>query len=93
MNINYLLLCAIVGVAAGAVPAFLHGPIPYKFDAVTINGSLAVWGFYLARCSIGLLVGISTWPRAWYLRGPLCGLLMMMPPAIVLLATPGCREP
>lgn len=92
MNINYLLFCALVGIAAGAVPAFLHGPIPYKFDVLTINGSLAVWGFYLARCSIGLLVGMTTWPAAWYLRGPLCGLIAIAPLGIVLLATPGCRE-
>ena len=39
---------------------------------------------------IGLLVGMTTWPQAWYLRGPVCGLLMMLPVGLVALATPGC---
>lgn len=37
-----------------------------------------------------LLVGITRWPAAWWLRGPMCGLLMMFPLSMVSLATPGC---
>jgi hypothetical protein len=55
-----------------------------------MRGSIAVWGWYSARLLIGLLVGISVWPRQWYARGPLCGLLMLFPLGLVALATPGC---
>jgi len=52
-----------------------------------IDGSVAVWGFYTARMLAGAFVGASSWPSAWSLRGPLCGLLALLP---VSLATPGC---
>ena len=39
---------------------------------------------------IGLFVGVSVWPPAWYVRGPLCGLLLMLPVALISLATPRC---
>lgn len=69
---------------------FLHGPIPEKYDVLYIRGAIAVWGWYTARLSIGFLVGITRWPSQWYLRGPLCGLLLMFPLSLVSLATPGC---
>ena len=59
---------------------FLHGPIPEKFNLFYLRGAVAVWSWYTARLLIGFMVGITCWPRRWYLRGPLCGFLMMLPP-------------
>ncbi len=89
-GLPYPLLCALLGLVLGWIPVLLHGPIPAKFDRFFINGHMAVWTFYVSRLLIGLLVGITLWPRRWYLRGPMCGLLMMVPPGFFLLATPGC---
>jgi len=86
----YRILCALLGLALGWLPRLVHGPIPYKFDVLGIRGEIAVWAWYTARLLIGLLVGMTTWPQAWYLRGPVCGLLMMLPVGLVALATPGC---
>ena len=90
MRLPYPFLCTLLGVAVGWIPMFLHGPIHEKFDLLYINGAVMVWAFYAARLSIGFLVGITTWPRAWYLRGPMCGFVMMFPLGLVVLATPGC---
>lgn len=89
-NLPYVVVCAGIGLVLGWVPMFFHGPIPAKFDVYYLDGSVLVWGFYLARLLIGLLVGITLLPRAWYLRGPLCGVLAMTPLGFVSLATPGC---
>jgi hypothetical protein len=89
-RLPYLAVCTGLGLALGWVPLLLHGPIPEKFDVLYINGSLAVWGFYLGRCAIGFWVGVSTWPARWWIRGPLLGFVSMLPLGIVLLATPGC---
>lgn len=86
----YPLLCALIGVAVGWLPVLVHGPIPEKYDLLYIRGDVAVWGWYAARLSIGFAVGITWWPERWYLRGPLCGLLLMLPLGLVSLATPGC---
>jgi hypothetical protein len=67
-----------------------HGPIPQKFDVLYIKGDIAVWAFYSARLLVGFLVGITCWPERWYVRGPLCGFLALLPPAIITIATPGC---
>jgi hypothetical protein len=32
------------------------------------------------------------WPARWYLRGPLCGVIMMVPVGFVALATPECGQ-
>lgn len=93
MRIPYPLLCSLAGLVLGWLPMLVHGPIPEKYDALYINGAVAVWGWYLARHSIGFLVGITTWPGHWYLRGPMCGLLMMLPLGFVSLATPLCGFP
>ena len=87
------LVCTLLGLAVGWVPAFLHGPIPYKYNVLGIRGDVAVWGWYVARLSIGFVIGITRWPRPWYVRGPLCGFLMLFPLGIVSLATPGCGGP
>jgi hypothetical protein len=79
-----------VPVRAGWIPVLLHGPIAEKFNVLYIQGSIAVWGFYAARCSIGFWVAITVMPRSWYLRGPLCGFLALLPLSIVSLAMPGC---
>lgn len=92
-RVPYPLVCTVLGVVLGVVPAFVHGPIPQKYDALYIQGSVAVWGWYVARASIGLLVGVTSWPSAWWLRGPLCGLIMLVPLSFVSLATPGCGAP
>jgi len=86
----YVVVCTAVGLLLGWLPRLVHGPIPYKFDVLGMQGAVAVWAWYAARLLIGFLVGSTTWPRPWYLRGPLCGLLMLFPLGIVALATPGC---
>lgn len=93
MRVPYPLLCALLGVALGWWPALLHGPIPEKYNVLYIRGAVVVWAWYLARSLIGLLVGITHWPRQWWLRGPLCGVLMLLPLGIVSLATPACGAP
>jgi hypothetical protein len=90
-RIPYPLLCTLIGLAAGWLPRLVHGPHPGKFSVLYINGAIAVWGFYGARLLIGFLVGITTWPEKWYLRGPLCGFATMLPVAIIALATPRCE--
>jgi hypothetical protein len=90
---RYSLVCGLIGLVLGWVPMLFHGPIPDKFNALYIKGAVAVWGYYFARCAIGFLVGITTWPEPWYMRGPLCGALMMLPLGITALATPGCGWP
>jgi hypothetical protein len=92
-RIPYPVVCALLGLAIGWVPMLLHGPIPEKYDILYIQGAIAVWGWYLARLLIGLMIGITWWPRPWWLRGPLIGLLMMFPLGWVSLATPGCGFP
>jgi hypothetical protein len=91
--VPYALVCVLVGLVLAWVPAFLHGPIPYKYNVLGIRGGVAVWGWYVARMLIGLLVGITVWPARWYVRGPLCGLLALVPLSVVSLATPGCGPP
>lgn len=87
---GYRLLCTLLGLLLGWLPAFVHGPIPEKFDQFYIDGATLVWGFYVARLSIGFWVGITTWPPRWWLRGPLVGALTLLPLGFVVLATPGC---
>lgn len=89
-NAPYVVVCALLGLVLGWIPVFLHGPIADKFNVLYIQGNIAVWGFYVARCSIGLWIGISVFPRSWALRGPLCGFLTLLPLTIVSLAMPGC---
>jgi hypothetical protein len=86
----YPLVCALIGVVLGWAPRLFHGPIPEKFDLFYISGALAVWAFYTARMLIGFWVGVSTWPEAWWLRGPLCGFLSMLPVTFFSLAVPTC---
>jgi hypothetical protein len=90
---SYLLLCIVLGVVFGWLPAYFHGPIPYKYSILGMRGETAVWGWYTARMLIGLVVGITVWPSPWYVRGPLCGFLTLLPLSIVSLATPGCGSP
>jgi hypothetical protein len=90
VSLPYPLVCTLIGLVLGWVPRLLHGPIPYKFDMLGIRGALAVWAFYSARLLIGFVVGITRWPRPWWVRGPLCGIIVMFPLGLFLLATPGC---
>jgi hypothetical protein len=87
---RYRLACIAAGLIAAWIPVLLHGPIAEKLDRVRLNGALAVWGWYVARMLIGVVVASTTWPRRWWLRGGLFGALLMLPPAIVSAATPGC---
>lgn len=89
-RLPYPLVCAVLGLALGWLPVLFHGPIPYKFDVHRLDGDWAVWSYYAARLSIGVWVGITAWPRAWYLRGPLCGFLALLPVTFVALAVPAC---
>ncbi|MBW2290723.1 MAG: hypothetical protein JRG89_06120 [Deltaproteobacteria bacterium] len=89
-KIPYPLVCALLGLVLGWLPWLIHGPIPEKFNILYIEGSIAVWAFYTARLSIGFWVGISLWPRQWWLRGPLVGVLAMLPLGLLALATPRC---
>jgi hypothetical protein len=89
-RVPYTLVCIALGLVLGWLPKLVHGPIPEKFDVYYINGSIMVWAFYSARMLIGFAVGIGTWPARWYLRGPLCGLLTMLPVTFIALATPNC---
>jgi hypothetical protein len=91
-RVPYLLLCTALGALLGWLPVLFHGPIPEKFDVLYIQGAIAVWGFYLARMSVGFWIGATRWPARWWLRGPLVGFLVMLPLGVVLLATPGCRH-
>ena len=86
----YPLLCAVVGLLFGWLPSWVHGPIPGKYTLFHLDGPIVVWGFYVARLTIGAAVGLTVWPRAWFLRGPLCGAVGMLPVGLVALATPGC---
>jgi len=87
---RYRGVATLVGLLAAWIPFLLHGPIPEKLDRVRLNGAIAVWGWYVARMLIGFVVGATTWPPAWWLRGPLFGALIMLPCALVSLGTPGC---
>jgi hypothetical protein len=89
-RLSYAPTCAALGLVLGWLPMFVHGPIPAKFTLLYINGPVAVWGFYTARLLIGTAVGLVVWPRPWWLRGPLCGLALMLPVGLIALATPGC---
>ena len=89
-RLPYPLLCTLLGLALGWLPMLVHGPIAEKYNVLYVRGSIAVWGWYSARLLIGFLVGITTWPRPWWLRGPLIGFLAMFPLGWVSLATPGC---
>ena len=86
----YPLVCVALGLVLGWLPRLVHGPIAHKFDVLYIQGSIAVWAYYSARLLIGVWVGLTTWPERWYLRGPLCGFLSMLPLGFMALATPGC---
>jgi len=91
--VPYVVVCTLIGLVLSVVPRFFHGPIPYKYDIHGLHGSVAVWAWYLARALIGFLVGITRWPPAWWVRGPLCGMVMMIPLGFVSLATPECGSP
>lgn len=93
MRLSYPVLCTLLGIVLGALPGLVHGPIKEKYDVLYVTGAVAVWGWYVARSAIGFLVGITTWPERWWLRGPLCGAVMLVPLSFVSLATPGCGPP
>ena len=87
---RYRLVATLTGLVAAWIPYFLHGPIPEKLDRVRLNGAIVVWGWYVARMLIGFVVGSTTWPSPWWIRGPLFGVLIMLPCGLVSLGTPGC---
>lgn len=88
--VSYVLVCTLAGLVLAWLPRLVHGPIPEKFALVRLNGAVAVWTFYTARLLIGFFVGCGVWPRRFWLRGPLYGVLLMLPPAFLALANPGC---
>lgn len=92
-RLPYPLVCAMLGAVFGWLPRLVHGPIPEKFNVLYIRGAVAVWAFYTARMLIGFVVGVTAWPRPWYVRGPLFGFLTVFPLTLVSLAMPGCGWP
>ncbi len=90
MHTRYPVACTVIGLALCWVPTLFHGPIAYKFDIHLIQGKLAVWDWYLARAFIGFFVGITVWPLRWWVRGPLIGFMMLLPPGMMSLANPEC---
>ncbi len=90
VSASYPLVCTLAGLVLGWLPYFLHGPIPEKLAAARLNPAFAVWTYYCSRLLIGFMVGSGVWPAAWWLRGPLYGALLMLPPGMLALATPGC---
>ncbi len=91
--VPYPVVCAVLGLLLGWLPALVHGPIPEKFNVHYIDGSIAVWGHQSARLLVGLLVGLTVWPERWWLRGPLVGFLALLPVTFVSLAMPECGFP
>jgi hypothetical protein len=89
----YLAVCVALGLGLGWLPMFLHGPIAEKFDVLYIEGRIAVWSYYVARCAIGFWVGATAFPRRWWLRGPLIGALVVFPLTLISVAMPGCGGP
>jgi len=92
-SLPYVPLCAVIGLAIGWMPMLVHGPIPEKWDYYYVDGSIMVWGYYVARLSIGWWVGTTTFPPQWFLRGPLCGALVMIPLGFIALGNPHCGPP
>jgi hypothetical protein len=90
---RYTLLCVALGLLLGWLPSWLHGPVAEKFDVLYIRGDVAIWGWYVARMATGFWIGVATWPRPWWLRGPLLGALALFPLTCVSLAMPGCGAP
>jgi len=86
----YPFICTVAGLAYGWLPMLVHGPIAAKLTVVRLNGPVAVWTYYASRLLIGFMVGCGVWPATWWLRGPLYGVLLMLPPGMLALATPGC---
>lgn len=93
MSLRYILLCTAIGLSLCWVPTLIHGPIREKWDYYYLNGGWAIWNWYLARGMVGFFVGITLWPRRWWLRGPLVGLLLLMPPCMMSMSNPLCGPP
>ncbi len=90
-RVPYPVVCTLLGLGLGWMPVLFHGPIPEKFNVRYIQGAIAIWAFYSARLLVGFVVGVTRWPRPWYLRGPLFGFLSLLPVSLVVLAMPGCE--
>ncbi|MFT4569664.1 MAG: hypothetical protein ACI8TX_002545 [Hyphomicrobiaceae bacterium] len=90
---RYVLVCTITGLLLAPLPRLVHGPIPAKFDLFYIDGSTAVWAWYVARMMIGLVFAVTVLPERWWQRGPLAGALTMFPVTIMSLAVPTCGAP
>ena len=97
-KLPYAALCALIGLIIGWFPMFFHGPIPEKWGLFAsqygwIDGKVMVWAYYVQRLLIGAAVGITVWPRQWFFRGPLVGVVMMIPLGIVAMSNPLCGGP
>lgn len=92
-SVRYVALCTALGLVLGWLPGLVHGPIPEKWSIHGVDGDLVVWCYVAGRLSIGLWVGLTSLPEAWYLRGPLCGALAMLPIAMLGLSNQYCGAP
>jgi hypothetical protein len=92
-RLPYAAVCVLLGLVLAWAPMLVHGPIPEKFDVLYIQGSIAIWAYYLSRLLIGYWVGVTAWPRPWWIRGPLCGFLSLLPITFLALGMPGCGLP
>lgn len=92
-NLRYVAVCGVLGLALGWLPGLVHGPIPQKWNVGPVDGRYVVSAYVVARSAIGLWVGLASVPAAWWLRGPLCGALVLLPLGFVGLANPACGAP
>jgi hypothetical protein len=92
-RLRYVATSVALGLVLGWLPGFAHGPIAAKWDVHGVDGEWVVWAYRAARLSIGMWVGVVAVPAAWALRGPLCGMLVMMPLGMVGLSNEYCGPP
>ncbi|MFN2376700.1 MAG: hypothetical protein ABR538_09190 [Candidatus Binatia bacterium] len=92
-RLSYTTCCILLGLLLGWVPSLFHGPSREKWDYFYLDGGTVVLAWHLARALIGLLVGLTSVPATWWVRGPLCGVLAMLPLGVVSLGNPLCGPP
>jgi hypothetical protein len=92
-NLRYVAVSTAIGLLLGWLPALVHGPVAEKWNVHGVHGGTLVAGYFVARLSIGFWSGAVVVPRAWFLRGPICGALAMLPLGFVGLSNDLCGGP